>query len=430
MRTRDRVRNIDIRALLRRDTPAMFVAANLVAMVTSLATAPLVARSLGPAGRGQAMAVLAALALLPILLSLGVPLEVRRLAALGQGVVALRTARRFLLLAFAPAALSAFALVHWLFDELASEARTAALVGLLLTPIAMSWMLDISALVAVGRYRATSLVRVTQPLVFAALIVGTSIADRLSVPTVIIAQVTASAMTTTVGAFLTRAPLRGPRMPGVELLRGGLRFSGSSVAEAASSRLDQVLALPVLGASQAGLYSIAATIGTLPVAVAQALGASYFRSLSASEPLERPALHRSAVRAAMTLGLLACGLLAISAPLLIPLVFGADFGGAVGMTVVVLVGSVAMLVSFVCTMALVSDARGRAMSLAQGVSLVTGVLGLVTLGPALGGMGAAVASTLAYILLLGLLMFALRVGPAALLPTGRALLEGLRRLFN
>lgn len=407
------------------ESPALMVMANLGAMGLTLLSAPIIARSLGPDGRGATAAAIAALTILPILLSLGVPLEVRRLAATGTGAEALRTARQLIVAAVVPSCLIAWVLTATIFHGLETAERVAILVSLAMTPVAMVWIADMNLLVALGRYRAVSAVRLAQPIVFVSVIAVGAVMDVITVTLVIWANLLGTAATTAVSLRLAAVSLRGPRVGRRPLLRSGLTFSGSAAAEAASNRLDQVLVLPLLGTSQSGLYSLAMMIGGLPIALAHAIGASSFRAIAAAPVDERQPMQRLAVQGASAVGFLACAALALVSPVLVPIIFGRDFAPAVPVTLLALVGSYAMVVAFVASMGLAADARGKRMTFAQVASLAIGLAGLFVLGPRFEALGAAGASSIAYGALLAILLVALRIDLLALIPSRNALKAGL-----
>jgi Na+-driven multidrug efflux pump len=65
---------------------------------------------------------------------------------------------------------------------------------------------------------------------------------------------------------------------------------------------------------------------------------------------------------------------------------------------------------------------------AQVASLALGVVGLLVLGPWLGAVGAALASTISYLALLGILAVALRLPLSRLVPRRRDFVGVIRRL--
>jgi len=194
--------------------------------------------------------------------------------------------------------------------------------------------------------------------------------------------------------FLTRVRLLGTRLPLRSCLREGGKFAGSQLSEAASYRLDQVIALPLIGAFDAGLYSVAATIALIPYAIGQAVGTAVFSHVARAEN-DTDRVHRTAV--AMRIGFISggvtAGLLALASPLLVPIIFGHEFVGAVVPTLWSLVGSVAVVISYVAASTFTASGRGWLMTVAQLSGLAVGIGGLFVLAPLLGAVGASIASS-------------------------------------
>ncbi|RXZ72222.1 oligosaccharide flippase family protein [Agromyces albus] len=417
-----------VRQLFAIQSPSLIVLGRTGSAFIALATAPIVARAIGPAGRGETAAAIALYVIVPVLLAIGLPLEVRRQAATSDGHVALRTARRIVALTIIIAAPLAVGAAYTVFSGFEPEARVVAAAGIFLAPLSASWALDVGLLVAHRRYRAVFAMQVLQPLVYLVLVVIAWLFGAASVASVLAANVIGSLTTFVLGAALVRVPWRGTLAPIGATLRAGFHYVGSAIAEAASNKLDQVIALPLLGAFQAGIYSVAATIASVPLAIGQALGASHFPTIAQADGDNRKGAQSEAARAGIAAGILSYVPAVALSVVIIPFVFGPDFVSAVPVTVVSLVGSAAMIAGYVISMALAADSKGIRMTIAQVISLGVGIGGLIVLGPLLGAIGAALASTLSYLVLLTILMAALKLPVGKLLPRGRDFVGVLRRL--
>jgi O-antigen/teichoic acid export membrane protein len=410
------------------ESPALLVLGRTISAALSLATAPIVARAIGPDGRGETAAAIALFVIVPVLLAMGLPLEVRRLAATSDGHAILRTARR--LVGFSTFFAIPLAALSWftIFATFELDARFAAAAGLLLSPLAASWALDVGMLVAHRRYRAVFAMQVIQPMIYLVLVSGAWVLGIASVSSVLTSNVIGSVATFALGLALVRVRWSGETYSMVLTARNGLKYFGSAIAEAASSKLDQVIALPLIGAFQAGIYSVAATVAAVPLAIGQALGASYFTSIARAAGDDRRAVQGQAARAGIAAGLLVYPVGVAASVAFIPIIFGNAFVDAVPVAVVSLIGSSAMIASFIVSMALAADSKGIRMSVAQVVSLALGVVGLLVLGPWIGAIGAAAASTISYVALLVVLLVALRLPIRGLIPRWRDFVGVIRRL--
>ncbi|QSE89764.1 oligosaccharide flippase family protein [Rhodococcus pseudokoreensis] len=398
-----------LRTLVVADSPVQLVVGNLGAAALSLLSAPIVARAIGPDGRGETAAAIALFFIVPIVLAFGIPLEVRRVAATTDGKAVLRSARVFCALSVLLSVPVAVVAALTLFADLEDSARVVAAVGLAVSPLAMSWMCDSSVLIAHLRYRAVLVVRLTYPAIYVSLVSVWWILGLATTATVLAANVAGTVGTFAVALTLTKTSVRGEYHPLGSLRRGAVRYAGSAVAESASSRLDQVLALPLLGAAQAGMYSVAVTVAAVPLALGQALGASFFPLVARTEGAERAKLKAEAARVGVALALLSTPVLAAASYVGIPIVFGDAFEPAVRAAVVGTIGGGAMLAAYVCSMALAAEGRGVRMTIAQIVALATGIGLLFVLGPPFGAVGAAAASSVSYLLLLAILLVSLNV---------------------
>jgi O-antigen/teichoic acid export membrane protein len=405
-----------VSSVWRTDAPAHLVIGRLGIAASALLSAPIVARAVGPEGRGETAAALALFYMTPIFIALGVPLEVRRLAATHEGHPALRSARVLSLCSLLISVPLGAAMWFTIFHEFEYASRIVASVGVGLCPLAINWMCDVSYLVATGRFRAVLVMQLTQPAIYVSLILAVWILGVANTATILAANVAGTLGTFFAGLLLTRTSIRGTYYPRVKILRRGLKFAGSSIAESSSSKLDQVLALPLLGAYQAGLYSVAVTIASLPAALGQALGGSFFAAIARASADQQSLLKSQAARSTVVLALIVCPVLGVAGYLSIPLVFGQEFDSAIPATLIAVVGSAAALIAYVCSMCLAAEGKGMQMTLAQIASLIVGIATLIVIGPPLGAVGAAIASLVSYMTLMLILLRALSVRAYELVP--------------
>jgi O-antigen/teichoic acid export membrane protein len=357
-------------------------------------------------------------------------MEVRRLSATSDAKQVLRAARILCFLALPLSIGAAIALGQTIFLELHPDTRMVAIVGVSLSPLMMSWSCDVSVLVANERYRGVMVMQLAQPGIYVVMVIALSLLGVASPATVLIASLCGTTTTFMVGIFLTRTSLWGPHVPLGSLMKNAIRFAGSSIAEAASSRLDQVLVLPLIGSFQSGIYSVAVTVAAVPLSLGQALGASFFRPIARAEGTVRRDLQAAAVRSASALALMSIPVMAIAIQFGLPVLFGEQYATSVPIAFVSLLGTAGMMTAYVCSMALGAAGRGTIMSIAQISSLILGTVLLYVLGPIYGAVGAAVASSIAYFTLLAILVCALRIPFVMLIPRSRDYADSVRRLFG
>lgn len=419
-----------LRAAIKDGSPSLIAIGRLGASAVGLLSAPIVARALGPDGRGETAAAIALFYLVPILLGLGLPLEVRRLSAISDGRAVIRTARILCVIGFIPSIVIGLVLVRLLFGSLALTSQLVVAAGIFLAPLMLSWMCDQSVLIAERRYRPVMVIQVAQPVTFLVLVVIAWTFGIASTETILAANVLGTVVTFVLGLVFVRGGIRGERAELPAMLRGALKYAGSAAAEAASNRLDQVLVLPLVGAYQAGIYSVAVTIGAVPLALGHSLGASFFTSVATAKGEERIVLKGAATRSGLAMGIASGIILAIVSPVAIPIVFGEEFVPSIPVTLISLVGSIALVAAFVCSSVLAAEGKGIRMTIAQVVSLALAIVLLYVLSPSLGAIGAAIASSIGYICLLGVLLVSMETRARRVIPSPRDFKASVSHLIN
>lgn len=380
---------------LRANSPLVVVASRVVNAACGLLTAPVLARSLGTDGRGYAAAILAILTVVPIGLALGVPLAVRRRASVGQPQSGLIRAGLFFSILTTPVAVAVglgFNLV--LFADLQADVKWWFLIAAATAPLTVTSNVLASILVVRHEYRRLAAVYCTQLVVFTLVLLALWTTGRLALSSVPAAYAV-GAIVTAVVALRWVHPTGKEPAPVIAVTREGLSLVGSQIADIASQRLDQILIIPLVGAATAGIYSVAVTVGSIPMAFAFGLNAATFPEVSRETDTGRPAVGRS-VRYATVLAAFISLALAVASPWAIPAVFGSAFEPSVPVALISLVGSVALVVGYTASMCLIAMQRGNGASMAQGLGLAMGIGLLWPLAGAFGAAGAALASGVGY----------------------------------
>jgi stage V sporulation protein B len=178
----------------------------------------------------------------------------------------------------------------------------------------------------------------------------------------------------------------------------GMRGQAGNLASFFSYRLDVFVVNYFLDASQVGLYALGVMVSEVvwqvPGIVSVALCPRTARTVGAGAEL----FTRMILRQVFLVTTLAALAIAIISPLAIPLVFGARFGPSVPVIWWILPGTVALSLSKV----ICSDLTGRGLNVHTAVSSYIGLA--FTLGldwlliPRMGIQGAALASSIAYLL--------------------------------
>lgn len=386
----------------------------------------IVARALGPEGKGVVTAVITWAQILGViaLLGMGVSQGVR-LAAEGEAVlpVLLGNAVVYSVTAGGVVLGGALIVVPPLLAPLGSRAGFLSAVALIQIPAAIFGAIAVALVLSLGHVRQYNLCRMAGP--FVALIVASSLwgAGLLTAGWAVFASI--------VGAY-TSVVLAAWRLPWSQIkvnrkiLSADLRFGAKvwlwTVMRLTNHRLDLLVMSLILPGVQLGLYGVANNVMLavliIPTAAATLLGVSIARL--EREQADRDFVHarqierirRSALRYG---GLAACMgivLVLVARPVIVG-VFGPDFGGATVLVQLLVPGYVARAYAAVAIGGAVGMRRAWVGNLAEGAGMAVTLVLLPVLLPAYGAVGAAITSTCAYGVSAGVAAFALhRVLPS------------------
>jgi enterobacterial common antigen flippase len=194
---------------------------------------------------------------------------------------------------------------------------------------------------------------------------------------------------------------RGDR-PSMGTLRTIMPYAWRSAATTASSaltaRLDQVVLAAGVPADRLGLYAVAVTAASLSTPLTSGLNLALFGHLRNEADADRAAARfRRTVVVTVVLSGLVAAMTAVFAPLIIELAFGSKFRAATAPLRLLLPGQVAIEVSKVLITKLNAEGRPGEASRASVVGALLTVAGLALLVPPFGIAGAAAATTLAWV---------------------------------
>jgi O-antigen/teichoic acid export membrane protein len=380
--------------------------ANAAFMAASLVTGPLLARSLGPSGRGALAAVAVPVSLGPIVLGLGLPSFATRETARGEPVESLLGSVGLVYLLIGALAAAAAVPVSGYFAQGREPVRVALLIAMLAMPILLWGQLLLGVANGRQRWRMVLGARLAPAAVA---LVGTTLLFALG--DLHTAQASALVL---LGTFAAIVPVLGV-LRGLGRVRVSWRLLKRSLSfglpawlwqssTLTNARLDQLLMVSLCSASELGLYAVAVSLASVTSIFAGALGPALLPRVAQGEEALVGRVCRTSLLVA-TLGGLA---LAALCPLALPLLFGARFAQAVPMALVLIVASVPNAGTQVLTSALLAADRPRVVAVGEGVSVAITVGGLLLLLGPLGGLGAAIVSTAAYTVTFAILAWGAR----------------------
>ncbi len=317
---------------------ARSLAAYAVAPAVGLVTGPLLARALGPEGRGQMAAVLQPLTVAEALACFGVPTAMVFLV--GQGRSAQQTVRRGLVAGLPFLALTSAVLVVYSGVVSSAQGVPRGLVLGVWAVLPVLYVISIrrGALQGTLRFGVLDLERVASPvlrLVGLALLVAAGVSWFGAYAVLHVVAVV-------VGSVVLLRPLRLRHGEGAPRTRDITRFATLSglgtVAIALNSRLDQALLPMVLDRRGLGLYVVAVTLAELPSLAATVAARNVLALHSA-----RDGCDRARLRLVVTVGLgttvLGSVLVAALSGPLVRVLFGAQFTDAASVVAILSIGT-------------------------------------------------------------------------------------------
>ena len=374
----------------------------LAVAVLSLANVLVVARELGASGRGE-VAFLTTVAYLSSQLALlGVEQANVNFAAADPGLRrALATNSVVLAVLLGAVAVAVVSVLVAVFPD-AGGPTSAALRWLVLGAIPMLilqvyLLLLVRADYAFGlanlAYLLGPVVNVTVNGLLAALGV-------LSVGTAVSTWIGGQTLAAVVLAWYVARRSAGFGRPDARLARRTLRFGVKAHAGRAmllgNYRLDQWILGAIAGARELGLYSVAVAwaeaLFYLPTALAAVQRPYLVRSGSSSAARDASLVFRAAMLATVPLVVV----LLVAAPFLCVTVFGSEFRGSIEQLRILAVGAFGIVALKLLGNALTARGRPLLETAAVGVAFLVTVALDVALIPGHGGVGASIASTIAY----------------------------------
>lgn len=363
----------------------------------------MLARGLGPSGRGT-IAFITVTALV-----------VARVAGLGVGeATTVYAARRseerdvllsnlvlFMLSSSLLAAGLACAALQLLGDERPAGVGQSELAILIAGTLA-SALVEAGAafLLGCGRLRRLALITATASWVYPILLGVVWLSAGLTVTRAALAWVAAEVLR---ALLLLRQSARGvalvrPRLSVlVDSMRFGIRVWVGSFARFLNFRIDQILMGLMASEAALGIYAVAVNASEVLLYLPAATATALLPVAARAEPGQRVQQTLRAFRSAALVTIGAVVVAAILGPLLLPVVFGSAFRGSVEPFLWLLPGALGFAATAVFSNALVASTSPGLSSLGPLVSLVVGVALDLVLIPRFGATGAAAAASMAFL---------------------------------
>jgi O-antigen/teichoic acid export membrane protein len=402
------------------------VATALIQLLNVL-TGIILARTLGPSGRGE----LAAVVLWPTMLwtvgNLGVVDSVTfhsaRRTAPQRSIVS--TSLAIALVQSAVLVAIGLVLVPLVLAKQEASVVRDCLIFLASIPTSLVTLYLASVLNGTHRFVPFNLVRATVFLGNAAGLVALAIASELTVTSAMIAYLASQVLTVLIAVIFvlpsSGPPSRPQRLLAREMLAYGWRSQLSTISNLLNERVDQLVISIVLAPASLGLYVVAWTMTSLSSMIGYSVTFAALPKVAQAKSAEerRARAHRYVFLTFISTAAVTVPVLLL-APEILRIVFGGDFVQATGVTRVLLVASIPLGTARVLEAVLKGVNRPLHAGFAEGAGLIVTAVGLAALLPTLGLMGAAITSLAAYLLAAGV---ALHLANRALGTTGAELLR-------
>jgi O-antigen/teichoic acid export membrane protein len=376
------------------------MAASAATLVLNLITGILIARVLGPDGRGAVTAAIAAPPILSWIFEMGggaaaVYYQSRHPADAGRLISTWLV--MFLPLAIAGIATGEAVLPHLL---AAQSDHTLLLARILMLTLVVVFLGDLMYGINTGDQDFTfyNLMRIVQPLAIAAAYGTLWPLGLLNVTTAVATNAGAVALTTAMVTIrvLRRHGLGRPSFAiGRTTLWYGLRAHSMYTASLVNARLDLLIIPAFIGAASVGLYSVATNVSWIVVIVSGGVATVVFPTAAARGPEGCHAIVKS-LYATLAVASLIAATIAAFANIGVRLLYGSAFSGSVESLRILLVGAVMWAGAGTVCAGLYALNRPFTAAIAQLSAAAITVTGLTLFLQRGGIRAAAIVSTVAY----------------------------------
>ena len=382
---------------------AQLFAAKVAGNLGYFAAVLMLARGLGPEGRGEIAFLLVSSLILARISAVGVVeattiFAARRPAARAEQ---LATALAFAAAASLVVSVGAGSALQLLGGDGAAAISVAEASVLVAATLAVA-VADVGYgfLLGCDRIRDQAVITSTSSWLYPLLLVLVSVASELTVVNAAIAWAIAHTLR---ALWALARSLRGIGLawPSVPLLVESIAFGSrawvGTLSRFLNLRIDQVLMGFLATESALGIYAVAVNASEVLLYLPSATAVALLPLAARSEPVERVELVLRAFRssALVTLAMLVAA--AVLGPPLLPLLFGSRFEGSVGPYLWLLPGALGFAALGVFSSGLVASSFPGRSSLGPLVSLVVGLGLAVLLIPQYGASGAAAAASAAFL---------------------------------
>jgi O-antigen/teichoic acid export membrane protein len=384
-------------------TIATRVALTLIGVVSSV----LVARALGPDGRGQFAAAIAIGAIAVQFANLGLHASNTWTVSRDPGLLGPVVANSLLVSIVGGIAAGAIVgIVAAILPAAVPIKGTLLLLAMVSVPSGLAYLYLTNLLIAVRRIKANNLIELASRLGAVALLVWLVVARVISPELVVAVSVAVLALGACAALYLLTSTAEASLRPRLVVLRTNLGYGGRAYWAALLSflviRFDLILVANMRGSTEAGYYSVAVSIGDLLYLPAVVVGALLFPRLAAMvDAGQRWAIAATMARGIAVLFVVGAILAVVLSDWLVRLLFGEEFAPSAAAFRWLAPGIVALAVHTVLMNYLAAVGMPLVTMVGPASGLTLSFILNLALIPPLGAIGASLSSSLAYGLMLG-----------------------------
>ncbi|MDQ2857055.1 MAG: oligosaccharide flippase family protein [Candidatus Eremiobacteraeota bacterium] len=422
-------------------TPASSVAYSLLSrlsiLVVNVATGIIVARTLGPAGRGAAAAMTLWPLVIPALLTLGVPTalryKIRRQPDAAAEFFAAAIAVGGVL--GAVAAVTGYAIVPHVLAHYPPTVVGFAQWMMLFAPL-MLFNATLQAFYeSQGDFRRSNAMIYIPPILTLVGLAGLYLFHRLSPYAVALVYEVPFALMTIATLVSLRRYLRTPKRVIDRigsLLHYGFRAYGIDILNTLATQIDQAMVVGLLSVSNFGLYAVAVNGSRVLTVLASSFNSVLFPRASGLEASDAVLLVTRSARIVFASTSLAALAFVLALPVLISLAYGKEYAAVVGVTRWLTIAALFAATTATLSQAFMATGRPGVVTLLQSAGICATVPLMLLLIPKHGLVGAAYAVDISNGVRLALVILAypicLHQPVPSLLPTRRDVRDAIASL--
>ncbi len=402
-------------------------AANIVTAALGLGSGVLLARVLGPEGRGE----IAAIQALPLIVgSVGmlglqdsiVYFGARRREKVGEYAV---SATLLICLIGVPIVFAAYWLVPTYLQQHTAEIVWASRIYLSILFLHALMGFSVFTVRAVHDMRLWNVLRVLPQTTWLLVIVALVVLGRATPLSVPLTYLAAFLVLSLVSLLAVRGPLRqgwGVRTSlWPKMLRYALPLAAGSTPQIVGERADQLIVAALLPAEELGYYVMGVAWSVMILLPGAALFSSAFSKIAGmTQATEQWRFIKKVSLAVIAVSIPAGVVLIAAAPYMIPLLFGEDFAPAVPCAMILVVAAGIRNVARVLQVSLMGTGQPKGIMFSEVGGLITLLIAIFLLVPSFGLLGAAYSVVLSSVAASGIAFVRLRAWAAGIGRDGAA----------